>query len=110
MFQEAERKIPLNYASRYTSKAGGLQKSAYLPFKVNSAGVMPIIFSTSSLALPATLARFTGISALKNVAYGLNPGGESFENCFAKCCRDLKKVQTQTLLQVRSIFRPIYFS
>lgn len=32
--QEAERKIPLNYASRYTSKAGGLQKSAYLPFKV----------------------------------------------------------------------------
>lgn len=76
--QEAERKIPLNYASRYTSKAGGLQKSAYLPFKVNSAGVMPIIFSTSSLALPATLARFTGISALKNVAYGLNPGGSFY--------------------------------
>lgn len=74
--QEAERKIPLNYASRYTSKAGGLQKSAYLPFKVNSAGVMPIIFSTSSLALPATLARFTGISALKNVAFALNPGGK----------------------------------
>ncbi|CAF2156981.1 BnaA07g01530D [Brassica napus] len=76
--QEAERKIPLNYASRYTSKAGGLQKSAYLPFKVNSAGVMPIIFSTSSLALPATLARFTGISALKNIAYGLNPGGSFY--------------------------------
>lgn len=33
-FQEAERKIPLNYASRYTSRSGGLQKSAYLPFKV----------------------------------------------------------------------------
>ncbi|KAL2940226.1 Preprotein translocase subunit SECY chloroplastic [Bienertia sinuspersici] len=55
--QEAERKIPMNYASRYSGKSGGLQKSAYLPFKVNSAGVMPIIFSTSSLALPATLAR-----------------------------------------------------
>ncbi|VYS52770.1 unnamed protein product [Arabidopsis thaliana] len=76
--QEAERKIPLNYASRYTSKAGGLQKSAYLPFKVNSAGVMPIIFSTSSLALPATLARFTGISALKNVAFALTPGGSFY--------------------------------
>ncbi|XP_012077484.1 preprotein translocase subunit SCY1, chloroplastic isoform X2 [Jatropha curcas] len=73
--QEAERKIPLNYASRYTSKSGGLQKSAYLPFKVNSSGVMPIIFSTSSLALPGTLARFTGISALKNAAVALNPGG-----------------------------------
>nr|KJB53847.1 hypothetical protein B456_009G007500 [Gossypium raimondii] len=31
--QEAERKIPINYASRYTSRSGGLQKSAYLPFK-----------------------------------------------------------------------------
>jgi protein transport protein SEC61 subunit alpha len=35
-----------------------LAKSSYLPFKVNSAGVMPIIFASSLLALPATLARF----------------------------------------------------
>ncbi|XWS73184.1 hypothetical protein CRYUN_Cryun02cG0104400 [Craigia yunnanensis] len=76
--QEAERKIPLNYASRYTSRSGGLQKSAYLPFKVNSAGVMPIIFSTSSLALPGTLARFTGISVLKKAAVALNPGGSLY--------------------------------
>ncbi|KAJ9162860.1 hypothetical protein P3X46_022602 [Hevea brasiliensis] len=75
--QEAERKIPLNYASRYTSRSG-LQKSAYLPFKVNSSGVMPIIFSTSSLALPGTLARFTGISALKKAAVALNPGGSFY--------------------------------
>ncbi|CAL5358600.1 unnamed protein product [Camellia sinensis] len=72
--QEAERKIPINYASRYTSRTGGLQKSAYLPFKVNSSGVMPIIFSTSSLALPGTLARFTGLAALKKAAVALNPG------------------------------------
>ncbi|CAA6662286.1 unnamed protein product [Spirodela intermedia] len=65
----------LNYASRYSSRSGGLEKSAYLPFKVNSSGVMPIIFSTSSLALPGTLARFTGIAALKNAAVALNPGG-----------------------------------
>ncbi|GAB2219163.1 hypothetical protein Drorol1_Dr00006794 [Drosera rotundifolia] len=72
--QEAERKIPINYASRFSSISGGIQKSAYLPFKVNSAGVMPIIFSTSSLALPGTLARFTGISALKKASLALNPG------------------------------------
>ncbi|XP_041019043.1 LOW QUALITY PROTEIN: preprotein translocase subunit SCY1, chloroplastic [Juglans microcarpa x Juglans regia] len=76
--QEAERKIPLNYASRYTGKSGGLQKSAYLPFKVNSSGVMPIIFSTSSLALPGTLARFTGLTGLKNAAVALNPGGSLY--------------------------------
>ncbi|XP_068648062.1 preprotein translocase subunit SECY, chloroplastic-like [Aristolochia californica] len=34
--QEAERKISLNYASRYGTKSGELQRSAYLPFKVNS--------------------------------------------------------------------------
>ncbi|KAK8964615.1 hypothetical protein KSP40_PGU000732 [Platanthera guangdongensis] len=73
--QEAERKIPLNYASRYSSRSGDLQKAAYLPFKVNSSGVMPIIFSTSSLALPGTLARFTGLGALKSAALALNPGG-----------------------------------
>jgi preprotein translocase subunit SecY len=44
--------------------------------QVNSSGVMPIIFSTSPLALPGTLARFTGISALKKAALALNPGGE----------------------------------
>lgn len=76
--QEAERKIPINYASRYTSEAGGLQKSAYLPFKVNSSGVMPIIFSTSSLALPGTLARFTGLDFLKKAAVGLVPGGSLY--------------------------------
>ncbi|KAL5229901.1 hypothetical protein ABZP36_028677 [Zizania latifolia] len=73
--QEAERKIPLNYASRYSSRSGGLQRSAYLPFKVNSSGVMPIIFSTSSLALPGTLARFAGLDFLKKAAISLNPGG-----------------------------------
>ncbi|GMN64917.1 hypothetical protein TIFTF001_033977 [Ficus carica] len=92
--QEAERKIPLNYASRYSSRSGGLQRSAYLPFKsssnmwknnmifkyyaVNSSGVMPIIFSTSSLALPGTLARFTGLAALKKAAFALNPGGSFY--------------------------------
>ena len=45
--------------------------------QVNSSGVMPIIFSTSSLALPGTLARFTGLSALKNAAVALNPGGKN---------------------------------
>ncbi|KAH7860694.1 hypothetical protein Vadar_016896 [Vaccinium darrowii] len=76
--QEAERKIPINYASRYTSRTGGLEKSAYLPFKVNSTGVMPIIFSTSSLALPGTLARFTGLAALKKAAVALGPGGSFY--------------------------------
>ena len=71
--QEAERKIPMNYSTRFN--AGGLAKSSYLPFKVNSAGVMPIIFASSLLALPATLTRFTDNGAVLGVARFLSPGG-----------------------------------
>lgn len=71
--QEAERKIPMQYSTRFN--AGGLAKSSYLPFKVNSAGVMPIIFASSLLALPATLTRFTDNGAVMGVAKFLSPGG-----------------------------------
>jgi preprotein translocase subunit SecY len=43
--------------------------------QVNSSGVMPIIFSTSALAIPGALARFTGAEALKDVTVALYPGG-----------------------------------
>lgn len=69
--QEAERQIPMTYASRY--RAGALARQAYLPFKVNATGVMPVIFSSSLLALPAALARY--VPAAEGVAKGLAPGG-----------------------------------
>lgn len=50
--------------------------------QVNSSGVMPIIFSTSSLALPGTLSRFTGLAALKKAALALNPGGKLLFYCY----------------------------
>jgi protein transport protein SEC61 subunit alpha len=75
--QEAERKIPIAYASRYAA-ASGLAKSSYLPFKVNSAGVMPIIFASSLLALPATLSRLTGSPALDGLVTALGPGGGAY--------------------------------
>ena len=77
--QEAERKIPINYASRYnaggTAGTQGLAKTSYLPFKVNSAGVMPIIFASSLMALPATLSRFVGSEGLSNAAAAFSNGG-----------------------------------
>lgn len=74
--QEAERKIPINYASQYQSQSGfGLSKSAFLPFKVNATGVMPVIFSSSLLALPASLARFSDSDAVRAAAQALSPSG-----------------------------------
>ena len=74
--QEAERKIPMNYSTRF--QAGGLAKSSYLPFKVNSAGVMPIIFASSLLALPATLARFAPNPVFIGAAKAVYPGGAAY--------------------------------
>ena len=61
----------MNYSTRF--QAGGLAKSSYLPFKVNSAGVMPIIFASSLLALPATLARFAPNPVIIGAAKAVYP-------------------------------------
>lgn len=52
----AERKIPIQYANKSSSVYGGNQ--SYMPIKINSAGVMPVIFASSLLAIPATIAQF----------------------------------------------------
>lgn len=72
--QGAERRVPINYASRYRS-SGDLARASYLPFKVNATGVMPVIFSTSLLAVPGAIARFSGVEALQPAAVALSPGG-----------------------------------
>ncbi|KAK9834079.1 hypothetical protein WJX81_008587 [Elliptochloris bilobata] len=69
--QEAERKIPMNYASRYRNFA--LARQSYLPFKVNATGVMPVIFSSTLLSLPTGLSRY--VPWLEPVAAALGPTG-----------------------------------
>ncbi|CAL5222560.1 g4942 [Coccomyxa viridis] len=69
--QEAERKIPMNYANRYRNSA--LAQQSYLPFKVNATGVMPVIFSTTLLSLPTGLAKYA--AWLEPVAVALGPTG-----------------------------------
>lgn len=54
---EAERKIPIASARRLSGRATGAVDS-YLPLRVNSAGVVPIIFALSFLTFPTIIARF----------------------------------------------------
>ena len=54
--QLAERRIPIQYANRTNSAYGGHQN--YLPIKINSSGVLPVIFATMFLSLPATIVNF----------------------------------------------------
>ncbi|MDM7273862.1 preprotein translocase subunit SecY [Sulfurihydrogenibium azorense] len=53
--QEAERRIPIQYARRNVMIS---QSASYLPFKLNPSGVIPIIFAVAILMFPATIAQF----------------------------------------------------
>lgn len=52
--QEAERKIPIQYSNR-SRGAYNSANSSFLPLRINSAGVMPVIFASAILAIPTTL-------------------------------------------------------
>ncbi|MFA5409692.1 MAG: preprotein translocase subunit SecY [Bacilli bacterium] len=54
--QQAERRIPIQYSNKTSSAYTAKQN--YMPIKVNSAGVMPVIFASMAIAVPATIAQF----------------------------------------------------
>ena len=59
VFEEcSERRIPIQYSNRTTSSYGGKQN--YIPFKINSAGVMPVIFASVLLSIPTFIAGILG--------------------------------------------------
>ena len=56
--QLAERRIPIQYANRSTSAYGAQQ--SFLPIKINSAGVIPVIFAQILVTIPATIVNIIG--------------------------------------------------
>lgn len=65
---KGERKIPVQYAKRIVGRKVYGGQTTYLPLKVNSAGVIPIIFAVSILMFPATLAQFIPYEPVKMFA------------------------------------------
>jgi len=59
LVENAYRRIPIHYARRVDSSSMASQRSSYLPLKVNTGGVMPVIFASSVIFFPATIAQFT---------------------------------------------------
>ena len=53
--QESERRIPIQYANKSTSAYGNAQ--SFMPIKINSAGVIPVIFASSLLSIPGIIAQ-----------------------------------------------------
>ena len=64
---EGQRRISIQYAKRVIGRRMYGGHSTYLPLKVNQAGVIPIIFASSILMLPVTLAQFVHIGWVQAV-------------------------------------------
>ena len=62
-FNEAERRIPVQYAKRVVGRKMYGGQSTHIPIKVTSSGVMPIIFAMSIMAFPGTICSFFGVTA-----------------------------------------------
>ena len=71
--QEATRKIPVQYAKRVVGRKMYGGQSSHIPMKVNQSGVIPVIFASSLLAFPQTIAMFMGADAQNFVQTYLNP-------------------------------------
>jgi preprotein translocase subunit SecY len=85
LMTQATRKIPVQYAKRIVGRRMYGGANTHIPLRVNSAGVIPIIFASSVMVLPLTVAGFVGpnnplaamgawfnrYGVLYNVLYGL---------------------------------------
>ena len=68
---DAERRIPIQYAKRVVGRKVYGGQSTNLPIKVSMSGVLPVIFAQSIVSIPATICAFTG-----------NTSGWWYENVF----------------------------
>lgn len=58
--EQAQRRIPVQYAKRMIGRRSYGGTSTYIPLKVNQAGIIPVIFASSLLYIPALVAQFSG--------------------------------------------------
>ncbi len=67
MVQQGQRRIPVQYAKRVVGRRMYGGQSTHIPMQVNQAGVIPVIFASSVLSFPLTLAQF-----VPSIAAGVN--------------------------------------
>jgi len=75
--EKGERKIPVQYARRVVGQRVFGGQSTYIPFKINTAGVMPVIFANAVLNIPlfASTILATRFEFFKAIAESLRMGG-----------------------------------
>ncbi|NLJ97296.1 MAG: preprotein translocase subunit SecY [Clostridiales bacterium] len=61
LLQDADRKIPVQYAKKVQGRKMVGGQSSHIPLKVNTAGVIPVIFTSSFMSFPGVIASFFGV-------------------------------------------------
>jgi preprotein translocase subunit SecY len=75
--EKGDRKIPVHYSRRVVGNKMYAAQSTYIPFKINVAGVMPVIFSSSVMNIPMFIVSFLAsrYDSFRYIADSFMPGG-----------------------------------
>jgi preprotein translocase subunit SecY len=76
--QEGQRRIPVQYAKRVVGRRMSGGGSTYLPLRVNMAGVIPVIFAASLMALPPTIGQLLGPEDGSGITSFFAPNGTAY--------------------------------
>src|SRR5438128_10914949 len=74
LMQEGQRKIPVQYAKRVVGRRVYGGQSTHIPLRINTAGVIPVIFASSLILFPATIARFVQHPWMQAISDAMSPG------------------------------------
>jgi len=74
LMQEGQRKIPVQYAKRMVGRRMAMGQTTHIPLRINTAGVIPVIFASSLILFPATLTRFIQHPWMQAISEALSPG------------------------------------
>ena len=82
IIQEGQRRIQVQYAKRIVGRKVYGGQSTYIPLRVNQGGVLPIIFASSILLFPATIAQFVPIPFLQGFSRWFAPSSVIYMGAF----------------------------
>jgi len=80
--ERGHRKVTVQYAKRVVGRRMYGGSSTHIPLKVNTAGVIPVIFASSILAFPATIAQMMGGTWAERVRDQVSPGTPLYDLLF----------------------------
>lgn len=80
--ERGQRRIPIQYAKRVVGRKMYGGQNTHLPIKINTSGVIPPIFASSLIMLPATLTMFIPTAFMRSIGETLRPGGVLYDVIF----------------------------